>query len=92
MMCCTLDELRCKEVIDVCNGCRLGFVEDVEIDIDCGQVLFLLVPTHGFRMPFCKSEPQRIAWKNIERIACDTIWVRVPIPPQPFKKPFGFKE
>ena len=25
--------LKCKEVVNVCDGCRLGFVSDVEVDI-----------------------------------------------------------
>ena len=28
---CRMVELRCKEVINICDGCRLGFVGDVEV-------------------------------------------------------------
>ena len=26
-------DLRCKEVINLCDGCRMGYVGDVEIDV-----------------------------------------------------------
>ena len=37
-------DLRCKEVINVTDGLRLGFVSDVEILLPEGKVLALVVP------------------------------------------------
>lgn len=37
-------ELRQKEVINVCNCERLGFVCDVEIDIETGCICDIIVP------------------------------------------------
>ena len=37
-------ELRDKEVIHVCEGTRLGYVNDLVIDICCGRVTALIVP------------------------------------------------
>ena len=85
-MVCSFGELRCKEVIDVCNGCRVGYIDDIEIDTECGSIICLLVPSPGMRLPFSKGEPYRILWKDIDRIACDTIWVKLPIPPASSKK------
>ncbi len=34
---CRLAELRCREVINLCDGCRMGYVGDVEIDIKIGR-------------------------------------------------------
>ena len=28
---CRMVELRCKEVINICDGCRIGYVGDVEV-------------------------------------------------------------
>ena len=39
-------DLRCKEVINVTDGLRLGFVSDVEILLPEGKVLALVVPGH----------------------------------------------
>ena len=35
---CTLAELRYKEVIDIVDGSRYGFVGDVELDMESGTV------------------------------------------------------
>ena len=41
---CRMVELRYKEVINICDGCRLGFVGDVEVLIPEGRVTALIVP------------------------------------------------
>lgn len=42
-MICTLEELRRKEVIDVSTGERLGFIDDVRIDLASSEVLELVI-------------------------------------------------
>lgn len=37
-------ELRQKEVINICDGKRIGFVVDVELDLKEGCVIALIVP------------------------------------------------
>ena len=37
-------ELRCKEVINVCTGQRLGYVGDLDIDAVTGELKALIVP------------------------------------------------
>ena len=37
-------ELRWKEVVDVQNGSRFGYVEDLEVDLESGQVRALVLP------------------------------------------------
>ncbi len=71
----TLCDLRKKEVIDVCDGARLGFPEDVIID-GCGNVIFLCLASSGFRFSFSKCEPRQIPWNDIQRITDETIWVK----------------
>ena len=39
-----LRDLRYKEIIDVADGSRFGFVGDVEVDWDQGQIRALVVP------------------------------------------------
>ena len=43
MMQCRIRDLRCKEVINICDGCRLGFVADVDIRVPEGQVIAIVV-------------------------------------------------
>ena len=77
-MCNRMSELRCKEVINVCDGCRLGFVQDLELDLETGRVTALLVPgpcrffgLFGRETDFC------IPWKCIKRIGGDIILVDI---------------
>ena len=41
---CSLREMRYKEVISVTDGSRYGYVGDVDIDLDSGQVRALIIP------------------------------------------------
>ncbi len=62
-----------KEVINVCDGCRLGYISDVEIDTMCGRINCVFVPEK------CKlfSKPKLLAikWEQIERIGADMVLV-----------------
>ena len=40
---CRIQDLRRKEVINICDGCRLGYVADVDIRIPEGQVVAIVV-------------------------------------------------
>ena len=40
---CRMVELRRREVINIRDGCRLGFVGDVEVRVPEGQVAALIV-------------------------------------------------
>ena len=37
-------DLRDKEIISVSDGCRFGYVGDVEVDLETGRVNALIVP------------------------------------------------
>ena len=73
---CCVTDLRNKEVINKSNGCRLGFVNDIEVDVTCGRVTALIV----FGRPriwgiFGRCEDIRICWEDIEVIGDDTVLV-----------------
>lgn len=73
---CCVTELRCKEVIDKSNGCRLGLVSDVEVDSCCGRVVALIVYGRPKYWGICgRREKIRICWEDIEVIGDDTILV-----------------
>ena len=75
-MVCRIVELRHKEVISSGNGCRIGYVEDVEVDTVTSQVRALVVfgrpRFFGF---FGRSEDVIIPWADIQLIGEDTILV-----------------
>ena len=43
MDCCSITELRNKEVINAKSGCRVGFVSDVEINTCDGRLVSIIV-------------------------------------------------
>ena len=69
-------ELRCKEVICLADGQRLGFVSDVELALPEGQIKAILVPGPGrFLGLFGRKEDYLIPWCAIRRIGPDIILV-----------------
>lgn len=75
---CRIADLRCKEVINICDGCRLGFVSDVQINVITGQVVAIIVPgpCRIFGL-FGREDDFIIFWDRIKRIGDDIILVEV---------------
>lgn len=70
-------DLREREVINVCTGEKLGFPCELELDIDCGQVISIIVPKQTGILCFGKREEYVIPWCKIECIGEDTILLKV---------------
>lgn len=73
---CRLQELRRKEVISERDGCRIGFVDDLEVDVRDARVAAIIV----FGRPrffglFGHGNDCVIPWRNIRLIGEDTILV-----------------
>ena len=79
MDCCitTLDAMKNKEVINICDGRRLGFVVDGQIDITQGKLLSIIAPGECNFLGISKGEDILIPWECIERIGDDIILVKV---------------
>ncbi len=76
---CTLSQLKKLEVINLCNGKRMGYIQDVEFDLCLGHICAILLPKKYELSDFVKKDgcrAYRIAWSDIERIGSDTILVR----------------
>ena len=69
-------ELRCKEVICVADGRRLGFVCDVQVTVPDGEVKAIIVPgpCRVFGL-FGRRDDFVIPWNCIKRIGPDIILV-----------------
>lgn len=90
-MLCRITDLHNKEVINICDGCRLGCVDDVEIDTCNYRLVSIIV--HG--RPKCfgllgYEEDIIIPCKDIEVIGEETILVNFPGPCFPKRKKGGF--
>ena len=73
---CRIVDIRGKEVIDVSTGLRLGFPIDVEINVDTGHLVAIVVPgpCKYFGL-FGRGEDIIIPWNCIRRIGDDLILV-----------------
>lgn len=71
------NELRCKEVVNLQNGARMGKIIDMIIQSNGKEVLGLVVP--GVRKLFKASEDIFIPWNNISKIGEDVILVSINI-------------
>ncbi len=74
---CSTADLREKDVINVCNGSRLGCPEDFEIDISCGKIIALIVNCDERLFCFGKHDEIVIPWDKIKCIGEDAILVRL---------------
>lgn len=71
-------DLRNKEIINVNDGKRLGFVCDAEFDLSDGTVSALIVPRKiGFFSFFRKDDEYVIPWESIKKIGDDIIIVEI---------------
>lgn len=69
-------DFRHKEVINITTGERLGFISDVDIDLEKGTVCAVILP--GKRRFFGFLPPEEdifIPWKNIRKIGEEIILV-----------------
>ena len=73
-------ELRQKEIINVKDGTRFGFVADLEIDDETGKIDKIIVPgpakvfgVFGREVEYC------IPWESIKQVGDDIILVDVDI-------------
>ena len=68
-----LTELKCKEVISICDGTRLGFVQDVVVELPCGQIAALVIPGPCHLMG--PRHDYIVPWHCIKQIGPDLILV-----------------
>ncbi|MGN1044233.1 MAG: YlmC/YmxH family sporulation protein [Acutalibacteraceae bacterium] len=75
-MTCRIADMRNKEVIGLKDGCRIGCVNDVEVDMKCAKLVAIIV----YGRPKCfgifgREDDIVIKWENIEVVGEDTILV-----------------
>lgn len=76
---CRVSELRYKEIINVSDGSRYGWVGDVEVDLESGQIRALVVPGRLRLFGLLGREEDRVfPWEAVRRFGADTILVETP--------------
>ncbi len=82
MGCCRVTDLRNKEVINRQSGCRIGCVDDVEIDTVTAKLISVII--YGRPKLFGllgRYDDLVIRWEHIELVGEDTILVsQCPMP------------
>lgn len=75
---CTFLELRCKEVVNVVDGRRLGHVVDIVFDLQNCCVCGLVLPaSKGFWNVFKNGQDVFVPFSQICKIGEDTILVEL---------------
>ena len=71
--------LRRKEVINICDGCRLGYVGDLELKLPEGEARAIIVfgPCRFFGL-FGRGEDFYVPWDCIRRFGDDIILIDKP--------------
>ncbi len=72
----SFNDIKCKEIINIRTGCRLGYPDDIEFDNCTAKICRLIV----FGRPrffglFGREDDLSIKWCDIEVIGEDTILV-----------------
>lgn len=74
----SFSDLRCREVINIADGRRLGYVTDLELETENGRIISLCVPCPGrFFGLFGGRGSYVIPWHCIKKIGDDLILVEV---------------
>ena len=69
-------DLRCKEVINILDGTRYGYVGDAEVDLETGKVLSLIIPGRLRLFGLLGREEERVfPWSAVRRFGEDIILV-----------------
>jgi len=73
------EDIKNKEVINICDGNSLGYVYDVEINLEDGIIEGIIVPAeHSFFDFLSKGKDNLlIKWSEIKTIGEDVILVEV---------------
>lgn len=67
-----------KEVVNIINGKRLGFVQDVCADLETGMITSIIVPgSNKLLNIFSQGNDIIIPWQNIKCIGDDLILVEL---------------
>lgn len=71
-------ELRTKEVVNVCSGCRLGYITDLEINQCSGDIEAVIIPGPGKLCGFLGVDSEYIIpFPCIRKIGPDLILVEI---------------
>ena len=84
-----MESLCRKEVINVCNGNRLGYVRDINIDTQTACIISLIVVCDNCFSIKSKNKTTAVPWDCVQVIGEAPVLVRCDFQPQPCEKEKG---
>ncbi len=91
-MICRFEDLKCKEIINIKSGRRIGYADDIEFDTCTSKICKLII--YGkcrFFGLFGRDDDFTVCWSDIEIIGEDTILVSCDVPNHQKGGHSGFK-
>lgn len=77
-MICSLNELKCKEVINIENGERIGYIDDIEFESENGTIIaFIIYGRTRFWGIFGKDDDIILTCNDIKLVGKDAILVKL---------------
>ncbi|ADL07726.1 YlmC/YmxH family sporulation protein [Thermosediminibacter oceani] len=71
-------DLRQREVINIADGKKLGFISDLDIDVEEGRIRAVIVPAPTKILSvFGKGGDYVIPWEKIKKIGNDVILIEL---------------
>ena len=74
---CSTADLRRLEIVNLCDGARLGYASDFEFDCEDARILSLIITGSCGLFGFGREDDLIIPWHLIECIGEDTILVKL---------------
>lgn len=75
-MICRAAEMQCKELVDISDGTRYGFISDLEFNTELGTIENIIIYGRPRCLGLLGREPDIILpWASIKRIGADIILV-----------------
>lgn len=75
-----ISDLRARDVVNILDGKKLGNITDIDLDLNNGRVLALILPGRQKGLSFFfKREEISVPWEKIVRIGRDVILVEIPV-------------
>ncbi len=72
-------DLRCRDIVNLCDGARLGYANDFEFETDgeCAHITALIICGSSGFFGLGREEDLVIPWKAVQCIGEDTILVKL---------------
>ncbi len=71
-------DLRLLDVINIGDGRRLGVVYDLDVDVETGEILSIILPGERGLFGFARKPDIEIPWSRVVRVGVDVILVDLP--------------